>query len=449
MAQYTYRMNHRPITDFTGITGWLEKMAAKGWMLDFCGTLFWKFRKIEPRQVHFSAIYLPIDCNAFSPVRTPEVEELEELCAGTGWYWVSSMYQLQIFANEEADPAPLDSDPVVQVESLHRAMMQNVLPSNIILLVIAGVMALFCWSSIFTGNFYSNIGFGHWLAAFIFTIVILMVLGELAIYYIWHKRAKEDAQSGFLRPTRSFPGLMTVFLAVLLVVYVLWVCALPWQSQLTALSSLFIFILVRGFANLGRKNEKLSSWANIAVIAFLGLWVVLFPVISISIRNQIEASTHHPQSVVLYEGREYTLNRDEIPLKTEDLMEIDPDLQNYTCEIESFFPCRITHNTQHHLYGNTGTPMLHYTIWDYPLPLYRDYFLDQAINEEFYPTHGELDPEVWEAEAVYRLQQNGQPQNVYVICWEGRIVSLHIRLETENPELTAEQIATIVEKLKP
>ena len=84
-----------------------------------------------------------------------------------------------------------------------------------------------------------------------------------------------------------------------------------------------------------------------------------------------------------------------------------------------------------------------------PLPLYRDYFLSQAMNEEFYPTHGELDPEVWEAEAVYRLQQNGQPQNVYVICWEGRIVSLHIRLETENPELTAEQIATIVEKLKP
>lgn len=449
MAQYTYRFNNRPITDFTGIIAWLEKMAAKGWMLDYIGNLFWKFRKTEPRQVHFSAVYLPIDCNAFSPARTPEAEELEVLCEGTGWYWVSSMAQMQIFANEEENPAPLDTDPVVQVESMHRAMTQNVLPGWIILLVIAGALALFCWSSLWSDNRYLGKSFGQLLAALIFTAAILMVLFDLAVYYIWHKKADADAQAGILRPTKSFPGLMTAFLVILLMVYVLWVCTLPWQSQLTALSGLLLFILVRVIASIGRKNEKLSSWANIAVIVFLVLWVGIFPIVSISIRNQIEAATHAPQVTVLHEGKEYTLNRDEIPLKTEDLMDIDPKLQNYTQDTETFFPCRITRNTQHHLWGNTGTPMLYYTIWDYPLPLYRDYFLSQAMNEEFYPTHGELDTEVWEAEAVYRLQQNGQPQNVYVICWEGRIVSLHIRLETENPELTPEQIATIVDKLKP
>ena len=449
MAQYTYRMNHRPITDFTGITGWLEKMAAKGWMLDFCGILFWKFRKIEPQQVHFSAIYLPIDCNAFSPVRTPEVEELEELCAGTGWYWVSSMYQLQIFANEEADPAPLDSDPVVQVESLHRAMKQNVLPSNIILLVIAGVMALFCWSSIFTGNFYSNIGFGHWLAAFIFTIVILMVLGELAIYYIWHKRAKEDAQSGFLRPTRSFPGVTAMLLVISITAFFLWLGALPWRSQLSALFNMLAFILVRVIAEFGRKNKEMSSWAQVGVIAFLVIWVLFYPVVTSVIAGQIESERWRFSETVLYEGTEYVLARDEIPLRAEDLMDIDTTLQSYYCDVESFFPCRVTHNIQHHLFGASGTPLLYYVIWDYPLPLYRDYFLSQAMNTKFYPTHVELDPEIWEAQAVYRLCQNGGPQNMYIICWEGRIVSLQLQLDTTNPELTAEQIATIVEKLKP
>lgn len=449
MAQYTYRMNHRPITDFTGITAWLEKLARKGWMLDFCGTVFWKFRKEDPRKVHYSVIYLPMDCNAFSPARTVEAEELEELCAGTGWRWVSSMYQMQVFANEEENPAPLDSDPVVQVDSLHRAMMQNILPGRVLTMLLCAVFALLCWSSLFSGSIHFGNRLNQIFAGGLYSTLLLMEFGDLIGYFIWHKRAVADAQQGLLRPSRSIPAISWGITLLTLAAFFLWVGMRNWREQITVFSNLGMFILVRAAAGFARKNEKLESMVNLGVMLFLAFWVLLFPFVSTAIGTQIETSQHTPAVTVEVDGKNYTLNRDEIPLRTEDLMEIDPNLQNYYCETESYFPCRITKNTQHHLHGATDTPRLYYVIWDYPLPLYRDYFLQEAMNEKFYPTHVELDAEAWEAQAVYRLCQDGQPQNVYVICWEGRIVSLSIRLDTTNPELTTEQIATIVEKLKP
>ena len=43
--------------DHVGISRHLEKMAAKGWMLEKITNLGWVYRRIEPKQLHFTVSY--------------------------------------------------------------------------------------------------------------------------------------------------------------------------------------------------------------------------------------------------------------------------------------------------------------------------------------------------------------------------------------------------------
>lgn len=43
--------------------------------------------------------------------------EFWELCKATGWKLVTNRYQMQIFRNPAPDAIPIETDPVVQVET--------------------------------------------------------------------------------------------------------------------------------------------------------------------------------------------------------------------------------------------------------------------------------------------------------------------------------------------
>lgn len=45
--------------DRTGIQAFLEKQAEKGWMFEKFGILGWKFRRIQPKKLHFAVTYFP------------------------------------------------------------------------------------------------------------------------------------------------------------------------------------------------------------------------------------------------------------------------------------------------------------------------------------------------------------------------------------------------------
>ena len=48
--------------DHTGISGHLEKMAAKGWMIEKIINTGWVYRRIEPKNIHFAVSYFPKLC---------------------------------------------------------------------------------------------------------------------------------------------------------------------------------------------------------------------------------------------------------------------------------------------------------------------------------------------------------------------------------------------------
>lgn len=106
--------------DSTGMERHLEHMAARGWMIEQISAFGWRYRRIPPTQIHFAVAYYP-PASDFDPEPTEGQRTLQDFCVRTGWQLACTQAQIQIYYNEDADPLPLETDPVVKVTTLHRA----------------------------------------------------------------------------------------------------------------------------------------------------------------------------------------------------------------------------------------------------------------------------------------------------------------------------------------
>jgi len=94
----------------TGISRHLEKMAAKGWMIEKIVNTGWVYRRIEPKNIHFAVSYFP-KASEFDPEPSEEQKMFHDFCAHTGWQLACTSAQLQIFYNERENPTPIETDP--------------------------------------------------------------------------------------------------------------------------------------------------------------------------------------------------------------------------------------------------------------------------------------------------------------------------------------------------
>ena len=60
-----FRLETFAFYDHNGIAVHLEKMAAKGWMIEDMGSNLWEYRRIEPKRLRFAVTYIPK--RSFSP----------------------------------------------------------------------------------------------------------------------------------------------------------------------------------------------------------------------------------------------------------------------------------------------------------------------------------------------------------------------------------------------
>ena len=61
----------------------LEKMAAKGWLLESVDSIWRTYRRDEPSTVRYAVTYIQ-DASQFNPGPTERQQTLEELCAAAG-----------------------------------------------------------------------------------------------------------------------------------------------------------------------------------------------------------------------------------------------------------------------------------------------------------------------------------------------------------------------------
>ena len=122
--------------DFDGITAHMEKMAADGWMLEQSTNRYWIYRRTQPKKLKFAVTYFP-QASEFDPHPTEELQAFNEFCQSAGWKPAASMAQMQIFYNENENPIPIETDPMVQVDTIHKAMKKNFIPSSLLMIAVS------------------------------------------------------------------------------------------------------------------------------------------------------------------------------------------------------------------------------------------------------------------------------------------------------------------------
>lgn len=449
--------------DRTGITEHLKDMAAKGWMLEKIGSGGWQYRWMEPKQLRFSIVYFP-KASQFDPGPSAHLETFRDLCAEAGWILAADSGQIQVFYNEDPNAVPIETDASVQLTNLHKAMKNSFLRSYWTLLAFSLFEIVFSVWQLWqdpVGHLSSPMNLVSNMSYF---PLLLLVAAELARYYCWHRRAKTAAEAGAplpeLRSARKL-NLSVLVLAVLELLLLFSFSFLTSHGMTVTMLLVFLymglmFLLVYAATSI-MKRLRFSAWSNrivsvviltiLAVGMMAGLTALVF---RMSGSGWMDA--RQPAETYEAHGMTWNVYHDDIPLRIEDLLEVDYD--EWSTEMqrdESFLLSHTEYQQQARLDAPRDIPDLDYEIVDvkagflYDLCKW-DFITKYWYNhpEEYRDNYLPIDAAPWGAEEVYqRHNYDGTPSNYFLICWPDRLVEIHFYWAP-----TPEQVAIAAEILK-
>lgn len=439
--------------DRTGMERHLEQRAAQGWLLERISNFGWYYRRIEPRQIHFTVTHY-LRASQFDPEPTEEQREFHDFCLRSGWRLAASSGQMQVFYNEEPDPVPIDTEPALELERIGK-MMKRVLPFQFILLAIGFCMGgSWLWS--LTHRPIDLLSSAYNLATgAIWLMLFLWCAADLFRYFTWRYKAKKAAPLGEFVPTKGCHKLMLAMLAVTVLsfAYLLLADRKP-GFRLVMLLILagyaLLFLVVNGVKGY-LKRRKASRALN------RGITLTVDVVLAFALMVGIAAGLIWGISTGRISSIEELIDP---PLSVEDLTGVEDDRYVTRRMADSTF--LITQRDFYqHIYPDqrqAGEQLesLDYTIVDIHLPALYPWCVEELLHDRddwsgemedgqpFYYQYQAIDSAPWGAERAYQLWAGGEPATTYLICWQGRIVELDPTFA-----LTQEQTTIAAEKLAP
>ena len=216
------------VYDHTGIARHLEEQAEKGWMLEKIGP--WTYRDCPPQKLHFAVAYIKDEYD--------NQDRYADLCAQVGWEEVDRRGMMMVFCSRERHPVPLETEPTVQVQNIHRCMRSQIIND------VCWLLFLLRWNVPEILTFLEAPAISGFFSFLVNVILIVSRVLDLFLYFSWYLRAKRVAreENRFL-PTYSLKGwraFMFAFFILFLAVSLLG--GTGRYSYLFALSVALVFI---------------------------------------------------------------------------------------------------------------------------------------------------------------------------------------------------------------
>ena len=444
------RMELFSFYNHTSITAHLEKMAQKGWLLEEIRNTIWIYRRIEPKKLHFAVSYYP-KASEYDPEPAPEQQDFWDFCAHTGWELACTSAQMQIFYNEQENPVPIDTDAELEVETIHEAVWKSYFPGQIVLLVM-GLIILFIHLTILYGNPIAYLSSpAQIFGATCWLIVIFMTAMELIAYDRWHNKAEEAAENGIFLDTVNTTPVQIACLAVVGIgaVYLVLSYILPGEPMMQfmlAAMAVYLFVL---FPLVGATSRLLKRWKAsrnvnriVSSLVSFGMSSLLTFSIIVGTWKLNEEGYFDRGEVETYEhlGMTWEIHKDEIPLRLEDFMEIDPEIYTYERHGDTSLVVSdetMTQQPRFDVENHADLPELTYRVVDVNLPfLYNmcrwqmEKDLTQAaqlqIPYEYRDKLEAVDAAPWGAEEAYYVVNdiNDWESNRYFLCYKDRVVDI-------------------------
>ena len=448
MRDKTYRFAFFTLYQWEEMARYLEEMAAKGWLLDKAGNTLWRFRRVPPQKLRFEVVFFP-DASGFDPGPTEGLRVMEDYSARDGWRLLAQWGQAQFFVNDREDPVPMETDPVVQVETLRKAMRRTMLPAHFLLL---GVILFQLWTQLsqlwkdpvdfFSSSFY--------LGMIPFWLLLLAAQGcEIGSYFRWVRRARQAAEDGvFLSAGGRRWIWLLLGLAVLILVWTTLGSAL-WTQSLAIWSGCYLLILLlTTLARDAMKRRGVSRRVNRALS--IGFCVLLtFGLLSAVTAILLQRGVGRPEAPESYRYRNHTFSiwHDPIPLKVEDLAPAEGVRYSTQAKVDRTFLLSKREYSQDALLGESPeAPELEYTIVEVKAGALYGLCRDSMLEEDplFERDWRPADAAPWGANAAYRMYRHGEPDDWYLLCFPDRLAEVCLR----NLDLAPEGMALAGETLK-
>lgn len=452
--------------DYTGIERHLKRMAARGWQLHEITRFYWEYRRTEPQKLTYTVTYFS-EASEFNPYPTENQQTFHEYCKNAGWNLAAEWAQMQIFCTEQENPTPIETEESVKLKAIHRAMKKNFLPSSVLILLLSIFQMVFQLHAIINDPVYqlSN-GTALFMAA-VWIILAIQMLIPLIGYTVWYRKSQKAVSigetciesSGGYKKVSFFIWLLTA-IAIVLVVFSMSTQHFGWGGILGIINITVIMALVFTIKNT-LKRARASRRVNFTVtmVSCVILSFVLTAAMAWGIVRGVNAGwfgNHQPDetyTTILPNGSNHIwdIYHDPLPLKVEDLQNVDYDHYSYEWTARESFLLAQFVARQDSFPDGQNAPELRYEIVKVKLPALFDLSLKDYLDrynyeweepEEHKRYFQQTDEPAWQADAVYQLYRQDEAMNEYILCWDNRIVYINF---DEIP--TIEQIAVAVKKL--
>ena len=274
-------------------------------------------------------------------------------------------------------------------------------------------------------------------------ICALLCGTELIGYFTWYIRAKRAAAEGkFLetRGRRSFQLALVVLMMVCLGTLILYGSDLRISLMMVALLVLIagsVAVSIGATKLMKRKNfsarkNKVITMVIITVMSLLAVGLGSFGIVALMDRWDTQN-----QDLPTYEfrGSTWVLYRDEIPLKVQDLTEVDPEIFSYRISSsDNSFLLRCTDAYQRPRYDMLDQPDIRYSIVDVKAPWLNDFVLEKLLETDTdfwsediygnitYDEYRQVEAADWGARQAYRLCNGENEMSQFLLCYEDRFV---------------------------
>lgn len=446
MKNVRYSLSSFAMYDRGGIIAKLEKMAARGWMLSDMGSIFWKYQRIQPTSLKFAVTYCA-DASQFDPGPTQAQQMLADFGSRDGWQFVCSWGQMQVFCNDRENPRPMETDPITQVENIHRAMKKGVLKGNLVAMVLCLWMFFLLWQQFqhdplkFLSSPLLLAQVPAWL------LLIVSRVWELSSYYIWHHHAVQDAQNGNFRELKtahSVPWILAVLSFLNLLAAFLSTHS-GWKIQAFAIGVILVVMVSGNVCKAVLKKRGVSRGVNrtVSVLVVTVVDVVLLVGISFMMLQHGFLKDRKPAEIYKEGDWERSVYQDSIPLRVEDLYGTYDLRWSSQAEGSSTFLLECTEYLQWPLTEDRTVPSISYRVIDVKRPVLYEFTRNTLLNSDrqrIWPDSGmmQVQADPWKARQAWQLQRDGEAQERYLLCYDNRFVQISF-----DEPVTQEQKMTV------
>lgn len=446
MKQTKRRMETLSFYDRTGIERHLERMAAKGWMIERVDGFGWRYRRTEPQTLRFAVTYFP-KASDFDPGPTEGQQLYHAMTEQAGWHYAASWAQMQFFYTDRPDAVPIETDPALELETIHTTMKKGLLlPYGVLLAV--GLL----WCAMLAHDLrHDPIGLfssmTNLFLAVVWPLLSLLCIVEIVAYLRWRHRAKQAAVLGEFVDTPNTRPFQRVVFAVCIAAF--WVQILyhvtagsPLLRVVSIVMVLYMLVLmavVQGVKQL-LKRKKASRGVNRAVT--LTVDVVLAAVLMAAI---VFGALRATQNGLLDRYNEPAV----LPLTLADLWGDELPAADYTPSwTEDASPLVAVHDGSEWAYPTeqgVPVPSLGYTVTQVRLSaLYgqcrAQRLAEQTSNNDSRPddmqrTCVPCDAAPWGANEAWQLgwQDTGSADR-YLLCYDRNIIEIQFSWPPTNEQ---------------